>query len=55
MSLAGVSLGDGSVGPVGVGAPDLVGEDGDVDGVVVALITAGLDQQNLHLLILREA
>ena len=54
MSLARMSLGDGPVRPVGVRAPHLVRKDRDIDGIVVALVTAGLDQQHLHVLVLRQ-
>ena len=54
MSLARMSLGDGSVRPVGVRAPHLVRKYRDVDRVVVALVTSGLDQQHLHVLVLRQ-
>ena len=54
MSLARMSLGDSPVRPVGVRAPHLVRKDRDVDRVVVALVTSGLDQQHLDVLVLRQ-
>ena len=54
MSFTRMSLGDGSVRPVGVRSPHLVRKDRDVDCIVVALVTSGLDKQNLHVLVLRQ-
>ena len=54
MSFARMSLWDGPVRPIGVRSPHLVREDRDVDRIVVALITSGLNQQHLHVLVLRQ-
>ncbi len=50
--LAGVSLRDCAVVPVGVRAAHLVGEERDLDGLAVALIAARLDEQDLRVLVL---
>ena len=54
MSLARMSLGNGPVRPVGVRSPHLVRKDRDVDRIVVALVTSGLDEQHLDVLVLRQ-